>query len=187
MNLKSDGENPLNNDEFRRTIDLNVRASATGGEVVNTLSSPGAKLKPQTPCNAWMFESRFLPSQTLSRRERAEATGATSVTTVTSITSATAAVMTMTTMRSIRKVMMMTMSPGGHASGGNSRRGGPPANAHSLSSLSCEEQPSVMTDTHVPFTSEDDMLLKKLKKDSKSWDEIIKCFPGRFKATLQVQ
>ncbi|KAL2373249.1 hypothetical protein RJZ57_002292 [Blastomyces gilchristii] len=49
MNLKSDGENPLNNDEFRRTIDLNVRASATGGEVVNTLSSPGAKLKPQTP------------------------------------------------------------------------------------------------------------------------------------------
>ncbi|EGE81334.2 hypothetical protein BDDG_04276 [Blastomyces dermatitidis ATCC 18188] len=61
------------------------------------------------------------------------------------------------------------------------------ANAHSLSSLSCEEQPSVMTDTHVPFTSEDDMLLKKLKKDSKSWDEIIKCFPGRFKATLQVQ
>ncbi|EGE81335.2 hypothetical protein BDDG_04277 [Blastomyces dermatitidis ATCC 18188] len=52
MNLKSDGENPLNNDEFRRTIDLNVRASATGGEVVNTLSSPGAKLKPQTPPDA---------------------------------------------------------------------------------------------------------------------------------------
>ncbi|OAT04519.1 hypothetical protein BDBG_16271 [Blastomyces gilchristii SLH14081] len=51
MVLKSDEENPLNNDEFRRTIVLDVCTGATGEEIMSTFSSPGAKLEPETPAS----------------------------------------------------------------------------------------------------------------------------------------
>ncbi|KAG5295326.1 hypothetical protein I7I48_12175 [Histoplasma ohiense] len=51
VDLESDGENPPNDDEFRRTIGLNVRAGATGGGVVGTPSSPEAKPESGTPVN----------------------------------------------------------------------------------------------------------------------------------------
>ncbi|EDN10996.1 predicted protein [Histoplasma mississippiense (nom. inval.)] len=51
VDLESDGENPPNDDESWRTIGLDVRAGATGGGVVGTPSSPGAKSEPGTPVN----------------------------------------------------------------------------------------------------------------------------------------
>ncbi|KKZ66230.1 hypothetical protein EMCG_08047 [[Emmonsia] crescens] len=61
------------------------------------------------------------------------------------------------------------------------------ANANGLSSLGREERPSVATGIRVPFTSEDDALLKELKEGGEPWDEITERFPGRSKATLQVR
>ncbi|OJD23846.1 hypothetical protein ACJ73_04795 [Blastomyces percursus] len=61
------------------------------------------------------------------------------------------------------------------------------ANANGLSSPGREGRPSVATGIRVPFTSEDDALLKKLKEDGEPWDEIAKRFPRRSKATLQVR
>ncbi|EQL29701.1 hypothetical protein BDFG_07695 [Blastomyces dermatitidis ATCC 26199] len=61
------------------------------------------------------------------------------------------------------------------------------ATANDLSNPGREGRLSVATGRCAPFTSEDDALLKKLKEDSEPWDEIAKCFLGRFKATLQVQ
>ncbi|KKZ65714.1 hypothetical protein EMCG_08483 [[Emmonsia] crescens] len=96
-------------------------------------------------CDTRIFESRFLPRQTLPRRGRVEATGATPATTVTSLTPATAAAATTTTTttRRIRKVMMMTTSLGGRASGGNSGRGGPPGPL-SLPQLAQEMPPRLL-------------------------------------------
>ncbi|EQL32743.1 hypothetical protein, variant [Blastomyces dermatitidis ATCC 26199] len=51
MILKSDEENPLNNDEFRRTIVLDMCTDATGEEIMGTFSSPGVKLEPGTPAS----------------------------------------------------------------------------------------------------------------------------------------
>ncbi|EDN05426.1 predicted protein [Histoplasma mississippiense (nom. inval.)] len=61
------------------------------------------------------------------------------------------------------------------------------ANANDLSSPGREGRRSVATGRRVPFTSEDDALLRELKEDGEPWDEITKRFPGRSKATLQVR
>ncbi|EDN11292.1 predicted protein [Histoplasma mississippiense (nom. inval.)] len=61
------------------------------------------------------------------------------------------------------------------------------ATASGLSSPGREGRPSVATGRRVPFNSEDDALLKELKEDGEPWDEIVKRFPGRSKATLQVR
>ncbi|EGC42675.1 predicted protein [Histoplasma capsulatum var. duboisii H88] len=61
------------------------------------------------------------------------------------------------------------------------------ANANGLLSLGREGRPSVATGIRVPFTSDDNALLKELKEGGQPWGEITKHFPSRSKATLQVR
>ncbi|QSS56971.1 hypothetical protein I7I53_05341 [Histoplasma capsulatum var. duboisii H88] len=60
------------------------------------------------------------------------------------------------------------------------------AKANGLSSPSRKKKPPA-TGMRVPFASEDDALLKELKEEGVSWDEIAKHFPSRSRATLQVR
>ncbi|EEH04609.1 predicted protein [Histoplasma capsulatum G186AR] len=61
-----------------------------------------------------------------------------------------------------------------------------PVNVNSLLNPGRQVRLSVATGIHVPFTLENDALLKELKKGGEPWGEIAKHFPGRSKATVQV-
>lgn len=61
------------------------------------------------------------------------------------------------------------------------------AKANGLSGPSREKKRSVTTSSRTPFAAEEDKLLKELKEEGQSWDDIVEHFPSRSKATLQTR
>ncbi|KAL2373981.1 hypothetical protein RJ035_007524 [Blastomyces gilchristii] len=253
MVLKSDEENPLNNDEFRRTIVLDVCTGATGEGIMSTFSSPGAKLEPGTPANIHV-EIPSLPDVLREREGRGDRSNPSNLSDNSDfnnsgncssgsddevyqesddydhVTRQPRKRRKLWTRQSSRSVVTSDTCTGDPSPTAvvNNKPGkwnptmkydkNPVSDSSSVSTVPLDDAVMNQSGDSIPVSgflssyvagskvcytitfchketgrllsanaNKDDALLKELKEGGEPWDEITKHFPGRSKATLQVQ